>query len=51
MSETISKTGIPKFLPPGSFARYSELDWDRSAYNDVNEEGRRRKNYSHDYQS
>ena len=43
MSETISKTGIPKFLPPGSFARYSELDWDRSAYNDVNEEGRRRK--------
>ena len=43
MPEIISKTGIPKFLPPGSFARYSELDWDRSAYNDVNEEGRRRK--------
>jgi mannose-6-phosphate isomerase-like protein (cupin superfamily) len=43
MSETILKTGIPEFLPAGSFARYAELDWDRSAYNDVNEEGRRRK--------
>ena len=41
MSAIISKTGIPEFLPAGSFARYAE--WDRSAYNDVNEEGRRRK--------
>jgi len=43
MSAIISKTGIPEFLPAGSFARYAELDWDRAAYNDVNEEGRRRK--------
>jgi len=29
--------------PPGSFARYSTLDWDRQAYADVNHEGRRRR--------
>ena len=34
---------VPSFLPAGSFARYSTLDWDRAAYNDVNEEGRKRK--------
>lgn len=34
---------VPAFLPEGSFARYATLDWDRSAYSDVTEEGRRRK--------
>ena len=40
---SISHSPVPSFLPPGSFARYSTLDWDRAAYNDVNEEGRKRK--------
>jgi len=34
---------VPDFLPEGSFARYASLDWDRGAYSDVSEEGRRRK--------
>ena len=33
----------PHFLPAGSFARYASLDWDRAAYNDVTQEGRKRK--------
>lgn len=36
-------TPVPDFLPDGSFARYAGLDWDRAAYADVSEEGRRRK--------
>lgn len=34
---------VPSFLPDGSFARHAALDWDRAAYADVTEEGRRRK--------
>jgi hypothetical protein len=38
-----SPASIPAFLPEGSFGRYATLDWDRAAYSDVAEEGRRRK--------
>lgn len=34
---------VPDFLPDGAFARYATLDWDRGAYSDVSEKGRRRK--------
>lgn len=34
---------VPDFLPEGAFARHASLDWDRAAYSDVSEEGRRRK--------
>lgn len=43
MSQTQTPTPVPTFLPEGSFARYAALDWDRAAYSDVSEEGRRRK--------
>lgn len=36
-------TAITDLLPKGSFAHYASLDWDRAAYSDVSEEGRRRK--------
>jgi quercetin dioxygenase-like cupin family protein len=42
-AQTASPAAVPQFLPPGSFARYAALDWDRAAYADVTEEGRRRK--------
>jgi hypothetical protein len=43
MDTSSAPSPIPPFLPPGSFARFSTLDWDRAAYADVTEEGRRRK--------
>jgi hypothetical protein len=41
--QTTSSAPVPAFLPDGCFARYATLDWDRAAYADVSEEGRRRK--------
>ena len=45
MTSTSNRTipPAPDFLPDGAFARYATLDWDRGAYSDVTQEGRRRK--------
>jgi hypothetical protein len=43
MTHATTISPVPAFLPEGSFARYSALDWDRGAYSDVSAEGRRRK--------
>jgi hypothetical protein len=43
MSQLSTQAPVPAFLPEGSFARHASLDWDRAAYADVAEEGRRRK--------
>lgn len=40
---TPDRLAVPAFLPSGAFARHAALDWDRAAYSDVSEAGRRRK--------